>query len=113
MWSIDARVPVRFGTVADAGEGDALLIEGDAPVPSAIAAARFDAAPSGHPAGCTCCAPRGPAAMALSGLFQARAKGEVAFFHRVVAVAVSADGGASITGALREDPLVSARFRME
>ena len=45
-WTVDARVPVRFGRSADARAVDALLIEGQADAPPlGPAVARFE---SGH-----------------------------------------------------------------
>lgn len=112
-WKIDGRVPVRFGALSEAGEGDAVLIEGDAAAPAGAASARFALGPSEHAPDCACCAPRGPASLALNQLFQARARGEVPFFRRVLAVTESADAEMAIWAALRADPLVSGRFRME
>lgn len=94
----DARVPVAFGPLSEAGDGDAVL------------AGPFGPAP-GHSAGCACCAPRAPAAEALSRLFTQRARGEVAFFRRVLVVADEADASAVRT-ALASDPVASARFRL-
>ena len=107
----DARLPVRFGTVDEAGPETALLIEGDAPAPPGVAAARF-ALPGGfprHAIGCTCCAPRGPAGEALGRLFLARARGG-AWFRAVLAV-VSPAGEAAVRAALAGDALTAARFR--
>ena len=113
MWSIDARVPVRLGSLSDVSEGDAVLVEGGGAAPAGVAATRFDLAAPGHAAQCACCVVRGPAALALAGLFQARAKRKVAFFRRVVALTGSAEGRRSVEDALRDDPLVSARFRRD
>ncbi|MDE8347216.1 MAG: hypothetical protein POH28_13745, partial [Acidocella sp.] len=57
-----------------------------------------------------CCAPRGAAAEALSRLFLARARGEVALFSRVVVMA-SAAGVALVRAALAHDAVTRARFR--
>lgn len=110
---VDARVPVRFGSVSDAADGSALLIEGGTPVPHRVAVARFtDASPAGpHPPGCPCCLGRSPAAVALAALFLARARGEVGFFRCVVAVCCTPGGEAAVRAALESDPLVSAWFR--
>ncbi|MCW3476830.1 hypothetical protein OL599_19875 [Rhodovastum sp. RN2-1] len=105
---MDARVPVVFGAVGDAGAGDALLIEGDAPAPAGRTAARF-AATALHVAGCLCCLPRSAAGAALGALFLARARGEVPFFRRVVAVAADTD---AVRAALADDPLAAGRFRL-
>jgi hypothetical protein len=112
---LDARVPVRFGSVSDATDGSALLIEGDAPAPDGEAVARFtNAAAAGlHPPGCPCCVTRSPAAVALATLFLARARGERAFFRAVVAVCSTPEGREAVRTALEADPLVSAWFRTE
>ena len=94
----DARVPVVFGTPSETGDGDIVV------------AGPFGPAP-GHFAGCACCAPRAPAAEALGRLFTQRARGEVAFFRRVLVVADEAEAGA-IRTALETDPVASARFRL-
>ena len=64
-------------------------------------------APS-HMAGCACCVPRGALAQALGALFLARARGEVAFFRRVIADLADP---APLQAALRDDPVVSSRYR--
>jgi len=111
---VDARVPVRFGSVSDADAGSALLIEGDAPAPDGVAVTRFIAgsAAGPHPAGCPCCATRSPAAVALAALFLARARGEVDFFRTVVAVCPTPEGEAAVRAAAEFDPLVVAWFRV-
>lgn len=94
----DGRVPVAFGTSMNAQEGDVVLadgLEGGA----------------GHDAGCTCCVARSPAAQALGRLFTQRARGEVAFFRRVL-IDSDAAAEASVRTALRSDPVVAARFRL-
>ena len=93
---VDARVGVVFGAAFEAQEGDAVLSNG--------------LADTGHPAGCACCTPRSAAADALSRLFLQRARGEVAFFRRVLVVTDEA-GKAAVRTALRSDPVVCARFR--
>jgi hypothetical protein len=93
----DARVPVVFGASLDAREGDAVLADG------------LEGAP-GHDAGCACCMTRTPAAQALSRLFMRRARGEVAFFRRVLVDGHAAE--VSVRAALRSDPVVAARFRL-
>ena len=97
-WSVDARVPVRFGSPEEAGPEDVVVMEGDL-------------GSLGHVAGCACCVPRGGAGRALARLFEQRARGEVAFFRRVLIVA-SAQGREAVTQALREDPVASGRFRL-
>lgn len=112
-WNIDARVPVLLGRLVDAEPEDALLVEG--PTPEAAcgrALAGFELGASEHAAGCACCAPHSPVALALNALFQARAKGELPFFRRVVAVTHSAEGDIAVWTALRSDPLTAGRFRL-
>ncbi len=107
----DARLPVVFGDIAMAGPHDALLIEGEAPAPPGRAVARFSANPRRwHAVGCACCAPRAAAAAALGRLFLARARGEVAFFRRVVAVVTDP---AAVRAAIAGDALAAGRFRLD
>ncbi len=112
-WSVDARVAVRFGSLAEVGEDDALLVEGNAAVPDGCSAERFEPAAADHLTGCACCAGRSPAASALALLFQRRARAEVPFFRRIVAITTTSDGDLEVWNALRSDPLASARFRLE
>ena|SRR5665213_2762062 len=112
MHTDDERIAVRFGTAGDAGPGEALLIEGDAPA-DRPAVARFvlPVRVATHPLGCACCVPRGPAATALGRLFLARARGDVPWFRSVVAVTRGAAGAAAVRAALVGDVVTSARFR--
>jgi hypothetical protein len=113
----NAKVTVVLGSVAEAGAADLVLIEGDATAPSlppGIAVARFEAAPPApHLLGCACCRPRPPLARALARLFAARARGEVAFFRRVVLVLRQAADPASVAAAIAADPIAAARFRLQ
>jgi len=107
----DARLPVVFGDMAAAAPDDALLIEGDAPAPPGMAVARFTAGPRPwHALGCACCVPRAAAAAALGRLYLARARGEVSFFRRVVAVVSDPD---AVRAALAADTLAAGRFRID
>jgi hypothetical protein len=114
-WAVDARVALVFGQAEDAGPDDAVLTDGDAPAPNAATVLRLAAAQArpfaspAHMAGCACCVSRQPVAAALGGLFLARARGEVPFFRRVVAVVADA---AAVRAAVTADPLVSGRFRL-
>jgi hypothetical protein len=111
---LDARVKLRIGTADTAGPEDALLIEGAAAPVTGIAHARFKLPEKGtHSAGCACCVPRGPVAEALTRLFLQRVRGEVAYFSAVVAAPASAKGEAAIRAALKADPLVAARYRLD
>ncbi len=109
MIFVDARVPVVFGSIAQAEADDALLLDGaDQVVPTGHAVARLGPI-SLHAAGCLCCLPRGRIGEALGRLFQARGRGEVAFFRRVLAVGCDR---AAVERALAEDPLAAAWFRL-
>ena len=110
---LDARLPLCFGSASAGGSGTALLVEGEMPVPDGVALARFTPGPvTLHPGGCACCAARSSAAEALSRLFLARARGDVAFFHSVIAVVSGADGRGAVLAALAADPATTARFRL-
>lgn len=114
MLHTDSRIPVHFGALSDAEPGIALLIEGDTPAPPGAAYARFMVrSPFGHTTGCTCCAPRGPAAEALTRLFLAGVRGVAGPFRGVVAVASSKAGRRAVRVALDADPLSAARFRLD
>ncbi len=108
---VDARLLVRFGSLAEAGEGDAVLVEGEA-VAEGFPVAAFGLSAPGHAAGCACCLPRSAAGVALARLFEQRARGQVGFFTRVLAVTATAAGEAAIRAALERDPLASGRFRL-
>jgi hypothetical protein len=108
---IDARIPVVFADLSVAGGDDAMLLEADA-MPEGRVGISFQPGPGVLAAGCACCTPRGPLAQALGEMFMARAKGSVPFFRRVVAVAATEDGRATMLSALIEDPVCVARFRV-
>lgn len=108
---IDARVPVVFGELAEAAGEDVLLFEGDK-IPGDLIGVSFRPGPGVLAMGCACCTPRGPLAQALGEMFMARVKGEIPFFRRVVAVAETEEGRATMLAALTEDPLCSARYRI-
>jgi hypothetical protein len=111
-WSVDARIPVRFGSLENAPAGVALLVEGDAPIGAGVVIERFTVpVEAPHPVGCICCAARSPAAQALARLFLTRARGEVEMFCEVVVVATP-EGEAVVRATLEGDPLVSAWFRL-
>jgi hypothetical protein len=112
-WNLDARIPVRFGPLDQAGGDDALIVEGGPAPRTGAAAVAFELDGGGHPAGCACCVARSPAAQALYALFQARAKGEVPFFRRVLAVTRTPEGDLAVWSAVRNDPLAAGRFRLE
>jgi hypothetical protein len=113
-FALDARVPVIFGRLDQAGPADAVLFEGEsAPGPGASARFQPEASPSnpGHALGCACCVPRNPAGRALAALLQDRARGRVAFFTRVIATTETPAGRAAVEAALAADPVASACFR--
>lgn len=118
-WSVDARIPLALlaspAALAAAlpGGGAALLVEAPpAPMPAgALAQASFEPGLA-HPGACTCCTGRGAAAAALDRLFQARARGQCAWFTRVLAVAETPAAAAEIQAALRDDAVTAARFRL-
>ena len=91
--------------------GDAALVEHGAPPPPGIPHALFSPA-TDHPVGCTCCAARTGAALALDRLFLRRVHGEVPHFNRIAAVLATAAGETSLRAALAEDPVISARYRL-
>ncbi len=111
----DPRIPLRFGGMAQAGAGAALLIEAaeGTPLPASPAGiARFVLPATAHLPGCACCLPRGPVAVALGRLFLARARGEVPFFDTVVAVVQGEAGAKAVRAALQDDVVTRARFRL-
>lgn len=107
---IDARIPIVFGSLEQAGPEDALLIDGDAPAPEGRVVARLSGSDAPiHAPGCLCCVPRSQAGSALASLFLARGRGDVAFFRRVVAVT---EDRTAILSALQDDILASGWFRL-
>ncbi len=101
----DARIPVVFGNRGEAQEGDVVL------------AGMLDGPPGhdpagapGHDVGCACCTARTPAAQALGRLFTQRARGEVAFFRRVLVEGRALE--AAVRTALQSDAVAAARFRL-
>jgi hypothetical protein len=102
----DLRIQVVFGDLSEAGPHDAVLAEGN----MAGAGASFVPG-SGHPPGCSCCVGRSEAGRALAGLLHARARGEVSYFTRVVAVVKTEAGRAELCLALASDPVASLCFK--
>ena len=105
MWSLDARIPVL--TEAGVTQGAAVLVaEGSEPPAAAV----VEVVPLrvGHAAACACCQGRSPTALALDRLFQARVRGHVPWFDRVVAIGL----GPQLADALARDPLCRARYRL-
>jgi hypothetical protein len=109
MW-IDARVPVVFGAIGDAGPDDALLLDGEMAAPDGRIVARLSGAPTpAHVAGCVCCAPQSEAGSALASLFLKRGRGEVGHFRRVLAITDNRD---AVIAAVQGDVLASGWFRI-
>lgn len=119
-WSLDARIPVSVlpdpAALAEAlavGKPAAVISAAPpAPLPArAACAVSFEAGVTSHAVACACCQGRSPAAQALDRLFQARVRGQSAWFDRVLVL--DEDGaGAAVAAALREDSLALARFRL-
>jgi len=118
-WSLDARIPVSFlpdqnalpGALAVGKPAAIVSLAPPGPKPEgAVAAVCFEAGATAHPVACACCqGARSPAAQALDGLFQARARGASPWFDRVL---VLEEAGDEVRAALREDPMAAARFRI-
>jgi hypothetical protein len=116
-WTLDARIPLvlvedeaGLQAALAAGRPAAVLAEAPAPARPGVAQEAFEAAEA-HAAACACCAGRPAAAVALDRLFQARVRGQCAWFEQVVALASSADGRAQVLAALSGDAVTAARFR--
>ena len=106
----DSRIPVLFVPLVSAVGDDAVLTDADAVVEPGRVTVRLGSAAGAHAMGCNCCVWRSSAAQAMTALFHARARGEVAFFRRLV-VALPEAGVAEVRAALVEDRFVVARFR--
>jgi hypothetical protein len=100
--SNDSRIKVRLGAASSAGPRSYVLSQADLPPPSPFGQ---------HAPGCTCCAPRGALARALSRLFLAQMRGEVSPFDEVVLV--GAWDQAAVKAAIAEDVVAAARFVAE
>ncbi len=122
----EMRIPVFFGAAtgqaaaggAAAGQAageTAWLVEDGLAMPDEGYAVGFILPPpkfgeaAGHPAGCFCCTPRGPAAEALTRMFRARSMGTAPFFKRIVVLG-SAAGSAAVREALAQDVVTKARY---
>ena len=119
-WSLDARVPlILVGDEAGMAEAlaagpSAVLAAGELPtrpMVGAVAALSFEVFTS-HAVACACCGGRSPAALALDRLFQARVRGTVAWFDRVVALVPNEAAHGMVEDALRDDAVAAARFRI-
>lgn len=118
---IDARIPVRFldpatdpGTCDPARADQALLLPETIRMPQQgwAIVLRLPGPPVAvaHAPGCACCIARTPQAALLTGLFQARARGEVAFFRAVTAILPEPEA-AALRALLIADPFLSGCFR--
>ena len=113
----DARFPILLRAGLAPEEllpGDLVLLDArvaEPPVPAGVTARSVAFAPVGadHGAGCTCCAAHSPLARTLASLVVERARGEVPFFARLVAVSDAA-GRAALRASVRADPLVGSRY---
>ena len=119
-WSVDARIPVSIlpdaASVAEAlarGKPAALVggPESNLPGQPAATTASFPVGAEAHPVACACCVGMGRslAATVLAQLFQARARGTVPWFDRVL---VLPEAGEEIRAALAGDSFVSAWFKL-
>ena len=119
-WSLDARIPLTFAppealpAALAAGKPAAVLTAAPAPAtpPGAAALESFEAGGPLHAAACACCTGRPPVSLALDRLFQARVRGQCAWFTRVIATTDNAEARAAIEAALEGDALTRARFRL-
>ncbi len=66
-----------------------------------------------HPFACVCCQPRSALGQELGRLFSARARGEVAFFRRVVVVANGERAAQRIRELIEADAVAAARYRLD
>ncbi len=108
----DARLPLRFGEAREARATDAILSEGFGA--AAPGHEWFQPKPaSAHDAGCSCCAARGPAALALTRLLLARGRGSPPFFQVIIADTRTTSGRDAVLAALSTDPVVSAQIRLQ
>ncbi|AWV22257.1 Hypothetical protein RADP37_01278 [Roseomonas mucosa] len=118
VWNLDARIPVLslpdaagLRQALRAGPSAALLLPEGAPdIGGAVATARFQPFAS-HAVACACCGGRSPLAQALDRLFLERVRGTCPWFERVLALTETPDAAALLEGVLREDSVVTARFR--
>src|SRR5690242_19227775 len=101
----DPRIPVRIGSLRNAGPGEALLVQGGRGTPADIPLVRFELTPTApaHPLGCPCCRSSGPVAAALARLFLGRMRGELVPFDRVLVVPATPAGAQAVQAALTDD----------
>ncbi len=115
MSNADPRFPILLRArlaPEELAPGDLVLLDArlaPGPVPAGVVARRVAFDPAGHGAACACCAGRSPLARTLAQLVVERARGEVPFFGRLVAVSDAA-GRAALRASVRGDPLVGSRY---
>ena len=108
----DSRIPVHLNGAAMATADDAIAGDGTAAVTPGIAFfPLLSGQPglAGHAPRCPCCAPRSAATRALTALFHARARGEIAPFRRLF-IAVDAARIGPLHEAFAEDRFLAARY---
>ncbi len=120
----DSRIPVHFNgaetaTTDDAIAGDGTgggtgdgIGDGVGATPPGVTFYPLQPGPpglAGHAPGCPCCAPRSAATRALTALFHARARGEIASFRRLF-IAVEAARVGPLREAFAEDRFLAARY---
>ncbi len=104
------RIPVHFAIPVV--PGDAVLLGASGTAPAGLPFARIGTANlTNHQANCACCNPRDTIGMALGALHQARARGQVAWFNRLVVLAPP-ENWPAVRAALTEDRLAAARYRL-
>lgn len=104
---LDARIPVGIAPAAP-GQARALLLATDAGT-----ALEIDAALHFAGCGCGCVAARSPVAITFDHIFLARMRGEIPFFRRMTVACRDADAEAVLREVVRNDPVMSTRFRLD
>ncbi|NKE46801.1 hypothetical protein HB662_18620 [Roseomonas frigidaquae] len=120
-WSLDARIPLRLlspphlEAALQGAPATALLVEGvglEQIAAPAVFQMPFLPGEQTHKVDCSCCAGRGAVAEALDRMFQARIRGRCAWFDQVIGVIGTVEAQREVLGALDQDPLARARFRL-
>ncbi len=115
----DGRIPLSLFSAPEAlaawladGAPAAVLTDAEPASNGGAAATGHFVARAPHRFACACCAGRSPAAIALDRLFQARARGQSAWFERVGVFATSSIGRDQVLAAMTGDVLTLARYRL-
>ncbi len=115
----DERIPVRLAAALGAIEPGTLVLadRGHRFAGAPGVAVRVASFANAHErtadgAACACCAGRAPFATELGRLFAERARGEVVFFRRLLALGGERARDAA-SRALREDAFLAARYRLD